>query len=141
MNLSTFKTQRTTILIVMTLFIVPSSELWAQNKPVPEKHAAELNLDDKNIAEEFSKEIPMNKKSEEKISISPNHMDDSFSKAQKHGIVPTTKEINVPGTPGRITMVTGADGTYCVYSPTVARTDGIDEIQNGLQNQVRNCPQ
>jgi len=104
-----------------------------------EKSTKPLNLDDQSITEDLAKEVPVAKKTEA-VSVEPNKMNAEFSKAEKHGVVPTITEINTAGTPQRVTKVTGKDGSYCVYSPTVARTDGIDEIQNGLQNQVRSCP-
>ncbi len=105
----------------------------ATTPPVP------LNLDARDIAREISKEAPVDA-APEKIGIAPNKMDDSFSKAEKHGLIPAVVEINTAGAPERVTKVTGAAGTYCVYAPTVGRTDGVDDIQNGEQTQVRTCP-
>lgn len=122
-----------TLLIASSLV---SANTWAQ-----------LNLDDKNIAKELLKEdrardnASDNKNEKlETIKVEPNELDASFKKAEKHGIIPHIEEINAAGAPQRVTKVTGVAGSYCVYSPTVARTDGIDEIQNGLQDQVRTCP-
>ena len=138
------------ILTALLICSIASSEVCAQNKPPAEPASptapaapisAPLNLDDRRIARELGKEEP-GPVPTEKISVSPNRMDESFNKAERHGNIPTIKEINVSGAPERVTKVTGADGeSYCVYSPTVARTDGIDAIQNGVQNQVRSCPQ
>ena len=127
---------------MLILFSLASLTALAQSNPVSEK-SVPLNLDDQTIAKELVKESQANKPDNtnlETIRTEPNRLDESFNKAEKHGIVPSTVEINTAGTPQRVTKVTGADGSYCVYSPTVARTDGIDEIQNGLQTQVRTCP-
>ena len=127
---------------LMMAFAVTSFNVCAQNNPVADKPAT-LNLDDQKIAKELIKESRDNdsgNNSSEKISVEPNQLDASFAKAEKHGLKPEIVEINTAGSPQRVTKVTGADGTYCVYAPTVARTDGIDAIQNGLQNQVRTCP-
>jgi hypothetical protein len=142
MKTITFKNHQINILSALLLGSIACFEVWAQTKPVPADNppAASLNLDDQNITKELvGKEPVVDPK--EKISVSHSQMDDSFAKAEKHGFIPTTKEIYVTGAPQRVTKVTGADGSsYCVYTPTVARTDGIDEIQNGDQTQVRTCP-
>jgi len=141
MKQTTFKLNQLNIMTVLLLGSIACFEVWAQTNPVQDQPATPLNLDDRNITKEMVKEEPAPPDSGEKIGISPNQLDESFTKAEKHGLIPTTKEINVSGAPERVTKVTGADGvTYCVYSPTVARTDGIDQIQNGLQTQVRTCP-
>jgi hypothetical protein len=140
MKSTAFKINRTNIFSVMIFCSVACFEVWAQNKPNVDTPSVPLNLDDQSIADDMAKEAPVSDKLE-KVSVEPHLMDESFAKAEKHGIIPTVTEIPVAGAPQRVTKVTGADGTYCVYTPTVARTDGIDEIQNGLQNQVRSCPQ
>jgi len=140
MKSTAFKINRTNIFSVMIFCSVACFEVWAQNKPNVDTPSVPLNLDDQSIADDMAKEAPVSDKLE-KVSVEPHLMDESFAKAEKHGIIPTATEIPVAGAPQRVTKVTGADGTYCVYTPTVARTDGIDEIQNGLQNQVRSCPQ
>jgi len=140
----TFNISHANILSVLILCSIACFEVLAQNKPKVETPVAPLNLDDQSIANDMAKEAPVSapvSDKSEKVSVEPHLMDDSFTKAEKHGIIPSTKEIQVSGAPQRVTKVTGADGSYCVYTPTVARTDGIDEIQNGLQNQVRSCPQ
>lgn len=104
--------------------------------------AKPLNLDARQIAKELVKEDPQPAPAPapEKLSAAQTKMDDTFTKAEKPGLIPKVTEIAVPGAPQRVTKVTSAAGTYCVYSPTTARTDGIDQIQNDMQNQVRTCP-
>jgi hypothetical protein len=141
MSTTTIKRHQFNILTALLLGSIACFEVWAQTNPVPVQSSAPLNLDDRNVTKELVKEEPVAPDNGEKIGISPHQMDESFTKAEKHGFIPSTKEINVSGAPERVTKVTGADGSsYCVYSPTVARTDGIDEIQNGGQTQVRSCP-
>jgi len=118
---------------------IAAFESAAQSSAAATKNDKPLNLDDQIITQDIAKESNLEQKTET-VSVEPNKLDAGFIKAEKHGIIPDTTEINVTGTPQRVTKVTGKEGTYCVYSPTVARTDGIDEIQNGLQNQVRSCP-
>jgi hypothetical protein len=144
MKSTTFKINHANLLSVLILCSIACFEVWAQNKPNVDTPAAKLNLDDTGVADDMAKEAPAGvvKAGDKSDKVSVAHpLDDSFAKAEKHGVIPTTKEIQVPGAPQRVTKVTGPDGSYCVYSPTVARTDGIDEIQNGLQTQVRSCPQ
>jgi hypothetical protein len=133
-----------TCLAFMTAMMLSTS--FAQNpstatadKAVTPSLSQPLNLDSSSIAAEINKEEPA-EKTNEVLSASPNKIDDLFKKAERHGVLPTNVEITTPGAPQRVTKVTGADGSYCVYSPAVGKTDGIDEIQNGLQTQVRSCP-
>ena len=146
MNTFSLKLQRALGSALLISISLMSMGTWAQTNPVTEK-SAPLNLDDKNIAKELLKEdgaadnSSTNKNDRlETITVEPNELDASFKKAEKHGIIPRTVEINAGGAAQRVTKVTGPAGTYCVYSPTVARTDGVDEIQSGLQDQVRTCP-
>ena len=131
--------------VVICLCLANAVSVSAQNASVSgDKVSAPvtskpLNLDSSAIAAQISKEEPVEKPTEV-LSAGPNKVDEIFKKAEKHDAVPTMVEINTPGSPQRVTKVTGADGSYCVYSPAVGRTDGIDEIQNGLQKQVRSCP-
>jgi len=119
---------------IALLCSLAGSNASGQTNPAP------LNLDDSKITRELVKNEPVGDKTET-VSTEPKKMDESFRKAEKPSIiVPKTEEIPVSGSAQRVTKVTGPDGSYCVYTPTVARTDGIDEIQNGLQNQVRTCP-
>ncbi len=115
----------------------------AQDKPDAATADKPLNLNVQDIAKELIKEDKQDGKSDstETVSVQPNKMDETFIKAEKPGLIPKVTEINVTGAPQRVTKVTSAAGTYCVYTPSVGRTDGIDEIQNGAQNQVRTCPQ
>ncbi len=126
---------------VLFLCSVACFEVWAQATPTGNTQDAPLNLRDKSIIREMVKEDPAPANTTPKLSGNPDPLDAKFVKAEKHGIVPSTTEINVPGAPQRVTKVTGADGSYCVTTPTGARTDGIDDIQNGNQTQVRTCPQ
>ncbi len=126
---------------VLLLCSMACFEVWAQTTSTDNTPAAPLNLRDKGIIRELIKEDPAPADPATKVSGTVDPLDAKFVKAEKHGIIPTTTEISVPGSPQRTTKVTGADGSYCVNTPTVARTDGIDEIQNGQQTQVRTCPQ
>lgn len=101
--------------------------------------SAPLNLDVQHIAKELIRDDQAAKQAEK---ISTDQPDTPFGMTAKHHVAPAIQEISVSGAPERVTKVTGADGSsYCVYEPTIARTDGIDAIQHGLQNQVRTCPQ
>jgi len=140
----------TSLLAVITLCaanFVAAPAVFAQTTPAATNDKATtaapakpLNLDSSAVAAEMSKEMPTEKPIEV-LSVAPNKVDELFKKAEKRDAIPTTVEISTPGSPQRVTKVTGPDGSYCVYSPAVGRTDGIDEIQNGQKTQVRTCPQ
>jgi len=134
-----FKFNRVLFILVGIIVGMTGPNSYAQTNSNEVAPPAPLNLDARRIAKEISKEEPL-EPAPEKISVEPNRMDESFTKAEKHGLIPTVVEINTPGTPERVTKVNGAGGAYCVYSPTVGRTDGVDDIQNGEQTQVRTCP-
>jgi hypothetical protein len=142
MNIFPVNFKRAIGCFLLVMVDLVSIDAWTQTNPVTEKPVT-LNLDDKKIAKELLKEDRVNDNNSDKsetIKVEPNELDASFNKAEKHGLKPDIVEMNGPGGQQRVTKVIGADGAYCVYSPAVARTDGIDEIQNGLQNQVRTCP-
>ena len=100
----------------------------------------ELNLDVSKIAAELNPPV-QTRQSSETLSLELNKLDQLFQKAAKHGDAPEMVEINTAGSAQRVTRVNHGESSYCVYAPTVSRTDGIDAIQKGLQNQVRSCPQ
>lgn len=84
--------------------------------------------------------MPINKNAET-LSTASN----KFAKALQIGGTyrgpPKVEEIYQQGSTGRVNKVTSLfDIEYCVYTPDQSRVDGIDSIKDGLQNQVRSCP-
>ena len=127
----------------LCFFVISSA--YAQTTPALNPQTTShkpLNLDDsaivKSMAEEMNKDNPP--VTTPTLSAGPTKVDELFKKAEKAGFAPKIVEIKMAGTPERITKVTYGNESYCIYSPTVARTDGIDAIQHGLQTQVRTCP-
>ena len=127
--------------VLVSAVICATAQAQTPTKATPaEEKAQPLNLDSSAIASDMSKQIPVRTPTDT-LSSGTNKVDDIFKQAEKHRGPPTQTELMTAGAPERVTKVTGEDGSYCVYSPSVARTDGIDAIQKGLQSQVRSCPQ
>ena len=127
----------------LCFFVISSA--YAQTTPALNPQTTShkpLNLDDsaivKSMAEEMNKDNPP--VTTPTLSAGPNKVDELFKKAEKAGFAPKIVEIKTAGSSERVTKVSYGNESYCVYSPSVARTDGIDSIQHGLQTQVRTCP-
>ena len=127
----------------LCFFVISSA--YAQTTPALNPQTTShkpLNLDGsaivKSMAEEMNKDNPP--VTTPTLSAGPNKVDELFKKAEKAGFAPKIVEIKTAGSSERVTKVSYGNESYCVYSPSVARTDGIDSIQHGLQTQVRTCP-
>ncbi|PRC92030.1 hypothetical protein [Solimicrobium silvestre] len=118
----------------------PFASAQVAESTMPTQQTAPLNLDTDKVSKEISQEQPVYLIKKDTLSAGENAFTNTFTQAEKKVKVSGEVEIGV-GTSQRVTKVTNPNGSYCVYSPTVARTDGVDEIQNGLQTQVRSCPQ
>ena len=102
--------------------------------------APALNLDTTAVSKELSAEIPETKNTD-KVSAAPDKFAKSLEKAAKYRGPPKVEEIYEQGSTDRVEKVTPIFGDeYCAYTPSQGRTDGIDSIKDGMQFQVRSCP-